>query len=281
MFIRRIMNHTHIHVNQFGNSAYLISTLLPEARLTGCEIARPDADLTEPTIALAPLLRRYLARVRPPMRSSPTAPEDSSTTDASRPSVGVLSSDSPSEEFYASKEEAEDAYDLAKDYHTTFVILKFKTLFNACDKQVERQRIQDTNLLTLIMLYLTRASIDRLEFGFAAQYAGVGTSGMALVKLLLISHRPLPRVLDHVVIIMYDKLKSRRQDGKQMEVHVNHFRVGVQELLDMGQNPSRERLGERLRHFSRSECDRPVQHPNGPQHHLPHSGVCHEDSARD
>ena len=86
------------------------------------------------------------------------------------------------------------------------------------------------------MLYLTRVSIDRLKFGFTAQYTGVGTSGIALVKLLLISHRPLPRVLDRVVIIMYDKLKSRQQDGKQMEVYVNHIRVGVQELLDMGQN---------------------------------------------
>ena len=116
------------------------------------------------------------------------------------------------------------------------MIRKFKTLLKAYDKQVERRRIQDTNLLTLIMLYLTRASTDWLKFEFAAQYAGVGTSGIALVKLLLISHRPPPRVLDPVIIIMYDKLKSRRQDGKQMEVHVNHFRVGVQELLDMGQN---------------------------------------------
>ena len=119
MFIRRIMNHTYVHVNQFGNSAYLISTLLPEARLTVCEIARPDADLTEPTIAPAPFLPRYLARVLPFMHSSPTAPDDSSTTDASRPSVGVFPSDSPSEELYASKEEAEDAYDLAKDYQVS------------------------------------------------------------------------------------------------------------------------------------------------------------------
>ena len=72
------------------------------------------------------------------------------------------------------------------------------------------------------MLYLTRASIDRLRFGFAAQYAGVGTSGMALVRLLLVSHRPPPRLLDRIVIVMYDSLKSRRQNGKQMEVHVNH-----------------------------------------------------------
>ena len=155
------------------------------------------------TIAPAPLLRRYLARVRPPMRSSPTAPDDSSTNDAYHPSVGVLSSDSPSEELYASKEEAEDAFDLAKDYHTTIVIRKFKTLFKVYDKQVEMRRIQDTILLTLIMLYLTRASIDRLKFGFTAQYTEVGTSGIALVKLLLISHRPLPRVIDRVVIIMY------------------------------------------------------------------------------
>ena len=69
MFIRRIMNHTYVHVNQFGNSAYLISTLLPEARLTGCEIVKPDADLTEPTIAPAPLLRRYLARDPPSGKS--------------------------------------------------------------------------------------------------------------------------------------------------------------------------------------------------------------------
>ena len=109
-------------------------------------------------------------------------------------------------------------------------------MFKAYDKQIERRRIQDTNLLTLIILHLTRASNDRLKFGFVAQYAGVGTSGIALVKLLLISHRPLPKVLDRVVIIMYDKLKMRRQDGRQMEVHVNHFRVGVQKLLDMGQN---------------------------------------------
>ena len=74
MFIRRIMNHTYVHVNQFGNSAYLISTLLlPEARLTGCEIAKPDADLTEPT---ALFLRKFLARVRPPVHFSPTAPVD-------------------------------------------------------------------------------------------------------------------------------------------------------------------------------------------------------------
>ena len=97
------------------------------------------------------------------------------------------------------REEAEDAYDLAKDYHTTVMVRKFKALFNAYDKQVERRKIQDTNLLTLIMLYLTRASIDRLKFGFAAQYAGVGSSGMALVKLLLISHRPPPRSYDHHV----------------------------------------------------------------------------------
>lgn len=55
--------------------------------------------------------------VRPSVLSSPTAPVDPPTTDASRAPIAVLSSDSFAEDFCASKEEAEDAYDLAKDSH--------------------------------------------------------------------------------------------------------------------------------------------------------------------
>ena len=47
------------------------------------------------------------------------------------------------------------ADDLAKDHHTTVVVRKYKALFSAYDGQVERRKIQDTNILNLIMLYLT------------------------------------------------------------------------------------------------------------------------------
>ena len=126
-------------------------------------------------------------------------------SDAPSAPIVVLSDDSP-------------ANDLAKDYHTTFVRRNLKALFYAYDKQVERRKFQDTNLLILIMLYLTRASTDRLKFEFTAQYAAVGTSGITPVKLLLISHRPPPRLIDRIIIATLDNLTSRRQDGTHMDV---------------------------------------------------------------
>ena len=83
---------------------------------------------------------------------------------------------------------------------------------------------------------------------------------MALVKLLLISHRP--RVLDRIAIVMYDELKSRRQDGKQMEVHVNQFRVAVQELIDMGQNfPENALVNAFVTSLDQSAIDRHITFP--------------------
>ena len=64
----------------------------------------------------------------------------------------------------------------------------------------------------------------------------VGTSGIALVKLLLVSHRPTQRVLDRYVITMYDSLRAIRQGTRNIEAHVNDFRVRLQEIIDLGQN---------------------------------------------
>ena len=204
-FIRSIANHVNIYVTQFGNSAHYISLLLPEARLTKCDTSKYEADLSEPTITAAPQLRKFLDRVRPPTSSpaatdspvpagelsSPPPPSllsaDAPPTDI--PSVLTAASSSPTG-YIVNADEAEDAFDLAKDYHTNVVLRKYGAQCLAFEKQQERRKLQDTNLLTLIMLYLTKDSVDRLKFEYSSQYALVGTSGIALVKLLLVSHRP-------------------------------------------------------------------------------------------
>lgn len=58
------MNHTYIYVNQFRNSAYNISLLLPEARLTKYDVAKCEVEMVEPTVTAAPSLCKFLARVR-------------------------------------------------------------------------------------------------------------------------------------------------------------------------------------------------------------------------
>ena len=82
------------------------------------------------------------------------------------------------------------------------ILRKHGALFPACEKQQERRKLQGTNLLTLIMLYLTKDSVDRLKFDYASQHTSVGTSGIAM------SHRPTQRVLDRYVIMMYDSLRA-------------------------------------------------------------------------
>ena len=250
-FIRSISNHTNIYVTQFGNSAHYISLLLPEARLTKCDTSKYEADLVEPTVTAAPQLRKFLARVRPPTpapaatESSVPAGELSSPPPPSLPLADAPPTDLPPiltaafsspTGYFVNADAAEDAFDFAKDYHTNVVLRKYGAQCLAFEKQQERRKLQDTNLLTLIMLYLTKDSVDRLKFEHAPQYALVGTSGIALVKLLLVSHRPTQRVLDRYVITMYDSLRAIRQGTRNMEAHVNDFRVRLQEIIDLGQN---------------------------------------------
>lgn len=49
------------------------------------------------------------------------------------------------------------------------------------------------------MLYLIKDSVGRLKFEYAAQHINVGPPGIALIELLLVSHRPTEPVLDHFV----------------------------------------------------------------------------------
>ena len=140
----------------------------------------------EPTIAAAPQLRKFLARVRSPT-SAPAAtdspvpagelpppsllPADVPPTDI--PPVLTAASSSPTG-YFVNADEAEDAFELAKDYHTNVVLRKYGAQCLAFEKQQERRKLQDTNLLTLIMLYLTKDSVE-----YSPQYSLVGTSGIS------------------------------------------------------------------------------------------------------
>ena len=92
------------------------------------------------------------------------------------------------------------------------------------------------NLVTLIMTYLSKDSVDRLKFDYVSQYTAVGVSEIALFKLPIVARRPTQRVLDRFVITMFDNLRATRQCTRNMEAHVNDFRVRPQEIIDLGQN---------------------------------------------
>ena len=171
----------------------------------------------EPTITAAPQLRKFLARDRSPT-SAPAATDSSVPAGelSSPPPPSLPLADAPPTDlppiltaafssptgYFVNTDEAEDAFDLAENYHTNVVLRKYGAQCLAFEKQQERRKLRDTNLLTLFMLYLTKDSVDRLKFEYSSQYALVGTSGFALVKLLLVSHRPTQRVLDRYVITM-------------------------------------------------------------------------------
>ena len=116
-----------------------------------------------------------------------------------------------------------NGFELAKDYHANVVLRNYGALRLAYEKQQERSKLQGMNLLTLIMTYLSKDSVDRLKFEFAFQYAAVGVSGTALVKLLLISRRTKQRVLDRFVITMFDNRRAVRQGTRNMEAQVKGY----------------------------------------------------------
>ena len=120
--------------------------------------------------------------------------------------------------FIASTDDAGDAFELAKDCHTTMIVQKHNAQFSAYEKQQDRKRIQN---FFLIMLNLTEDSVDRLKFECGAQYTEVGSSEIALIKLLLFSHRPAKRVLDRFVITMFEQLKAKGHGSSSMVAHIN------------------------------------------------------------
>lgn len=58
--------------------------------------------------------------------------------------------------YFVSADEAGDAFDFAEE----------RALCLAYEKQQERGKLQDTNLLTLIMLNLSKDSVNRLKFEY-------------------------------------------------------------------------------------------------------------------
>lgn len=166
-FLRAVEDHAFIYPQHFGVSAYLIGRMLPKHHPI---VSLSGADLIEPELKVAPLLRNYLARVR--------VDEKHALIDE-----GCASE----EDYYPSVDEATEAYEIAKEMFTNVTVFKYQRAYSNYERQKELRELQDANLHTLILQNCAPSIILLFRTKYADQFYATKSSGIALVKLILTS----------------------------------------------------------------------------------------------
>ena len=167
-FLRVVAQHTANDPSYYGPSSHLISQLLPVSDLISTASILPMATLTAPARPLRPKLTHYLdeARTRaPPLVIAPvvTAEGAPAPTAEEIARAAALASTAIADRDAAIRAEAQEAFDLALENYTDFDLPTYKKADDRYFKEVEKRTKQSNNLYYLIMMNLTKASIDRIR----------------------------------------------------------------------------------------------------------------------